>query len=404
METQTEESRLRNGRTSDPDFDIGDTLWDAAGVVFRRRTFIASVTLLVTTAAIVIALLLPRYYASQSRLLQPEGDALSLLGGSIGGLGGLGGLLGGGGGEYTRYLTILTSRTMMDRVVEEFGLVEQYDFADEPDPLEAARVELESNVEFRIDDVYGFLTVRAYDPDPAQAAAMANFMVAELNERNAQLSSETARHTRTSIENRLTQAQDDLDSVRVAVQSFQEEYGVVELEAQAEAFMQSMAQARAELAQAEVQYQTLLQQYGPDNAQVRAAREALRVGRSQVARAFGGQDDLLPVSMSDLPAFTRRYAELRQEELVQAQILEALYPLFEQAMFQERNETEAVQVIDHAVPASQPARPSRRVIVVLAAVTGMALAVAYVLLMAWWKRRSPELTVRLKQSAAKAHV
>lgn len=399
MEIQTEETGLANGRLSG-DVRMEDTLWQAAGTLYQRRRFIAGVVLIACVLSIIVALLLPRYYMSEARLLEPEGDGLSMLSG-IGAVGGgLGNLLGTGGSEFNRYLSILTSRSVKESVVEEFDLIRQYGLEEEEAPLESALAELDENIEFAVDDIYLFLAVRAYDPDPVQAAAMANFMVDELNATHARLSSATARQTRLAVERRLQRAELDLDSIRTAIQTFQEENGVVELEAQAEAFLQSVAASKAELAQAEVQYQALLQQYGPDNPQVRAALEVLRAGRLQVQGALGGRDALLPVSMQDLPAVTRRYAELMQGQLTQAQIIEALYPLYEQAFFQEQNESVAVQVVDEAVPSSQPARPSRRAIVVLVAISSLLLATAYVLLLAWWQRNYHVFARRLQSAQA----
>jgi len=406
MEVRTEETAQGDGVSLDsPDAQAAEgehILWDAAGILYLRRKFLALCTVAVALASIVIALLLPRYYMSEARLLHPEGDGLSVLSGlgSVGG--GLGSLLGGGSAEFTRYLSILSSRSMKTKVVEEFDLVQQYENEDNRSPLETTIAELEDNIEFVVDDVYLFLAIRAFDPDPVQAAAMANFMVDELNAVHADLSAATARKTRLSIERRLERAEADLDSARSAIQEFQEANGVVELEAQAQAFMQSIASSRADLVRLEIEYQTLLQQYGPENPRVRAARGALRAGRSQVQSALGGEDVLLPVSMQALPALTRRYAELMQRQLIQAQILETLYPFYEQAYFQEQNESVAVQVVDEAIPASRPARPSRRLVVILATLSGFLLAAAYVLVSWWWRRNHSEIAHQL-QRAARQH-
>lgn len=407
MELEHESSGVRNGlmvgndMTESKDEGETSTLWDWLAILYARRRFILAVTTVIAIGSIVIALLLPRYYMSEARLLQPEGNGLSVLSG-IGAVGGgLGNLLGTGGSEFNRYLSILTSRSLRTRVIEEFNLTRQYGFGNEPAALENTLAELEKNVELAVDDVYLFLSVRAYDPDPVQAAAIVNFMISELNATHARLSSATARQTRLAIESRLRQAETELDSTRSELQAFQEEHGVVELEAQAEAFMQSIAASRADLARAEVQYQSLLQQYGPDNPQVRAAREALRAGRAQAQGALEGRDALLPVSMRALPALTRRYAELMQQQLIQAQIIEALYPFYEQAFFQEQNESVAVQVIDEAQPSALPARPSRRAIVILATVSGFLLAAAYVFLLAWWQRNYSSFAHRLQGATAR---
>ena len=162
--------------------------------------------------------------------------------------------------------------------------------------------------------------------------------------------------------------------------------------------MQSVAAGRADLVRLEIEYQTLLQQYGPENPRVRAAREALRAGRAQVQGALSGEDALLPVSMQALPALTRRYADLMQRQFIQAQILETLYPFYEQAYFQEQNESVAVQVVDEAIPAARPARPSRRLVVVLATLSGVFLAVSYVLVSWWWRRNHSEFARQLQRT------
>lgn len=402
MEIRTEDSAYGDGLSASPSSEQpspASPLWYAAGVLVRRWKFIAAVTVVAAVFSIAIALLLPKWYAAEARVLQPEGGGLSMLSGLTGSIGGgLGSLLGGEGGGYTRYLAILTSRSLMEDVAEEFDLVRVYEFGDSETPLIDATEHLRANVEFEVNPEFLFLAVRAFDQDPERAAAMANHMVDALNEEHARLSSQSARQTRIFIEDRLHSAQADLDSVRAELQAFQEEHGVVELEAQAQAFMTSMAELKGDAAQLEVTYQTLARQYGPDNPQVQAAREALIAAQAQVRNALGGRDALLPVSMRSLPALTRRYAELMQAQLTQARILETIYPIYEQAQFQERNDAVAVQVVDEAVPPVLAARPSKRSIVVVATATAFLLAVLFVLAQALWRQHYATFAHRLQQA------
>ncbi len=406
MKVQTEETAHGDGLAFDEtrsDEALRDrtsqVLWNGAGLLWQRRRFIVGVTALAAVAAIVLALLLPRWYAAEARVLRSEGG-MSLLGMVDRATGGLSSLLGGGGGDYVRYLAILTSRTMMESVVEEFDLAEVYGLeADDGEvPANLAVEVLAQNVEFEVDVKFDYLAVRAYDRDPARAAAMANFIVDRLNRENARLSSQSARESRLFIERRLRQAEADLDSVRSEMQAFQEANGVVELESQAQAFMGSMAELRGRVAEAEVRYQTLAQQYGPDNAQVQAARAAMQAARRQISGALGGRDALMPVSMQELPAMTRRYAELLQAQLIQAQVIETIYPLYEQALFQERSEASAVQVVDEAIAPRQAARPSRRTIVLVTTLSAFLLACVFVFAHLWlWQNRA-HLARRLREA------
>lgn len=404
QETTTDEPRFANGRTDDVHSDepVADGLWNAAGTLYRRRWFVVRVTLFAAVVSVVIALLLPRWYAAEARVLQPEGGGLGGIMGMVNrATGGLGSLLGGGGG-YERYLTILSSRSMMEDVVERFDLVEVYDVSTrqgERAALFKAIGGLEKNLEFEVSLEFDYLSIVAYDRDPERAAAMANYLVERLNDENARLSSESARQTRQVIERRLNRATADLDSVRAEMQAFQETHGLVELEAQAEAMMESVATLRGEAARLDVQYQTLAQQYGPNNPQVIAARQARAAAQAQINQVLGGHDALLPVSMRDLPALTTRYAQLMQEQLIQRQILETVYPIYEQALFQEQSESEAVQVVDRAVVPVQPARPSRRLLVIGATLTALLLASVFVLLQSWFRRNHVAIARRLNQVA-----
>lgn len=408
-QTPTDEPRPANGyaddlappRAADPPGD--DVLWRAAGTLYQRRRFIAGVTFIAAVAAVVIALLLPRWYAAEARVLQPEGGGLGGLLGMVNrATGGLGSLLGGGGG-YERYLAILTSRSVMEDVIDRFDLLEVYGIETDKGERVArfdAIAELEDNVAFEVELDYDYLSVVAFDQDPERAAAMANFFVERLNEEHVRLTSEAARQTREVIERRLDRATAELDSVRAEMQTFQETHGLVELEAQAEAMMRSVADLRGEAAKLDVQYQTLAQQYGPENPQVIAARQARDAAQAQINNVIGGRDALLPVSMRDLPALTTRYAELMQQQLIQREVLETIYPIYEQALFQEQNEAEAVQVLDRAVPPVQPARPSRRLLVIGVTLTALLLASLFVLGQAWVRRNAAPVAARLRRPYA----
>lgn len=400
MEVKPQEAGFGDGVAveGEPSAPAPMDLWDVAGTLYGRRKFIAWVTGVAALVSVVIALLLPRWYAAEARVLKPEGGGLSLLGMVDRATGGLGSLLG-GGGEYTRYLAILTSRSMKEDVIERFDLLRVYKLEGKEHPMFQATEKLAKNVEFEVALDYDYLAVRAYDREPERAAAMANYLVERLNEENARLTSENARRTRLVVEQRLHRAEAALDSVRSQLQDFQETHGVVELETQAQAAMASVAGLKAEVARLEVQYQALAGQYGPDNPRVQAAREARNAAQAEVNRVLGGHDALLPFSMQALPALSRRYVELVQDQLVQTRIIETIYPLYEQAIFQEQSEAQAVQVIDEAVPPVLPARPSRRLLVVGVTLTAFLLACVFVLAQVWLRRSAPTIARRLEGAA-----
>lgn len=378
------------GETQEP-------LWWALGALYRRVVLIGVVTLLVAVLSVILTLQIPNRYQAETRVLLPEGGG--------GGLAALfddlpaaAGLLGGGGGEFTRYMAILTSRQTMESVAERFDLVEAYDLEDVEHPDYTALLKLEERATFVVSPDYDYLAIQVVDESPERAAQMANFFVERLNERNTALTSSAAAENRQFLERRLLRARGDLDSARAELQAVQERSGVVEPEAQATALMGALATAQGAATVAEAEYAALLSQYGPENEAVRAARASLDAARTQVDRLAGGGEAVMPVPLQGLPRVQRQYARVMQEVVVQETILRTLTPLYEQAVLQEQRDSDAVQVLDRAVPPTRKAAPRRSILVVVATLTALLLAALFVLLHAWWSRHSATVARRLRAS------
>jgi len=95
---------------------------------WRKRFFIASVTFVLTSASIVVALLLPKYYIAGATIMANEnsGGMMSGLAGMVSQFG-FSGLMGGAGDQVNRYIAILKSNTMKEKVIKKFNLAEKYE-------------------------------------------------------------------------------------------------------------------------------------------------------------------------------------------------------------------------------------------------------------------------------------
>ncbi|MDX1428864.1 MAG: Wzz/FepE/Etk N-terminal domain-containing protein [Rhodothermales bacterium] len=376
-----------------------DNFWRWVGTLFRWRRFIVLFTAVVAVLAIVISLILPVWYKSTTRLLTPEGSSggglVSLLGDFAPEAGSLLGV--GRGGDTNRYFSILTSRSMMQRVVEQFNLVAVYELAESETPVDDAMELLRGNSNFVLDQEFEFIAVEVYDRDPQRAADMANFFVAELNRINSNLSANNASLYAAYIQENLHDAQTALDSARARMQRFQERYGVIDLPTQTQTFLENLAQLRRDVLEAEIQHEVLSNQLGPDNQRTRASGVLAAASRSKYQAALAGAERLLPVPQSDIPSVANQYAQLLQDVLIQAEIVKFIRPLYEQARFDVQREKVAVQVLDPAVPASRKAKPVRSVIVILATMSGFLIAVMFVLVFDWISREHKVIASRLQQ-------
>ncbi len=375
-----------------------NAFWWTLAVLYRRRYALLAVAFVTGVASVVLSLMLPLWYRAETRVLLPQSGGSSMLSMLESAVPGAGALIGGKGGDYTRFLSILTSRTLLDRTVEAFDLETVYETRDHVDPRAAAIQALLGNTEFEVALDYDYLSVAVFDRDPARAAAMANFMVEELNREHIRLTSAHARQNRVFIGQRLDEAQTALDSAQAALQAFQEVHGILDVERQGGAFFEVLAQARADVARLEIQYGTLRRQYGEDNPQTQAARDALTAARATVRDALSGNDALMPVPLRDLPGVSRQYAEHYQEVVTQAKIVEFILPLYEQARFDEEREAVAVQVLDEAVPPKRKAKPKRALVVLGLTFSVLVLVTFFFLARAWWREHAAEVAQRLRSA------
>ena len=387
------ETRPDTSKRSDD--QVRDAWWSFLGTLFERKWLVIGVTGFAAVASVVISLLLPVWYQSTAKVIIPAGGA----GGGIGALLGnldpaAAALLGTSGGDYLRYVAILSSRTVSDRVIEEFNLMEVYETTESETPWRDTRKMLADNSSFEIDQEFDFLAVSVFDQDRQRAAAMANFFVDELNRVNVELSTESARRYRTFVERRYEETVAALDSATAELLDYQQEYGLLELEEQSRAFLELLAQYRATLVEAEIEYQALLLEYGEGNPVVKSARNRLQAARMKEQELLQGQDPLMPVALSDIPEVARGYGQALRDVMIYERIIEFARPLLEQAIFEERREAPAVQVLDRAVVAEWKAKPKRAYIVIGATLSVFILMLVYIALLDWLRRNRTHLARR----------
>ncbi len=382
--------------------NIPEIVWSVIRVILHRRWVVLGVTGFTAAAAIAISLLLPNWYLAETRLLIPGQTSSGLLSSMIGGRIGssASSLLGGLVSDYQQELAILNSRTVKQSVVEEFNLIEAYDLADSDSPMKDAIQELEGNTDFVVDNEYNYLSVQVYDKEPQQAADMANFFVSKLNQIGIDLSAETARSYRQTVEKRYQDMEDSLSTVLSAIRTLQEKTGVLDLPAQGAAFMEGLTDWRSQIFLAELEFDNLLFLYGPDHSQTRAAQQAVEQARESYDQALEGQERLMPVSQDSLPGVALKFAELQKEMVILTTLMEFARPVLEEAQLAEERAAKSVQVLDPAIPPTGKARPWRAAICVVSTFSGFLLSVLYVLISAWWKRNYALIASKLSPDSA----
>jgi uncharacterized protein involved in exopolysaccharide biosynthesis len=375
-------------------------LWHNARVLLSRWRLILGTAFAAAVLGVVGLLMIPNEYVASAKVLAPQGGGgnplTALLGRNVSSAASA--LMGGIQGDYSRYLTILTSRTLREQIVDRYDLVDVYDLSESAHPREDAIAELGRRTSFPVDLEFEFLSVSVMDRNPERAADMANAMVELLNTRNAELVSQSASSFRIYVEQRYGAAMNRIDSLLTASQEFQQRYGIYDVDAQTQAFFTQMGAVGGDLAQREIEFAAMQQQYGADNPRVRAYAQAVASAQRRYDQELEGASRLLPVPQSQMPSVVRQYLTLERDLTIERATLEAIAPMVETARMQEEQHSEALQIVDPAVPPTQKAWPRRSVLLIVIVLSALLVAAALALLSDAWTRHGPHLRARLRDA------
>jgi len=347
-------------------------------ILVKWRKLIILNVVIITLSAVIISLIMPKWYTSTANILPPKNT-----GGLLGSISGFSstikdlsktlGRLGTTSEEAYNYLAILQSRTSFEKVINKFNLREVYKF--DPDaPIEEIIDELESNVKFNVEDE-GNITIKVTDKDPKRAAAMANYFVQILNEISIELGTIEAKNNREFIEKRYLQVLKDLKNVEDSLKYFSERFSVYSIEDQTKAAIKAAADIKAQIELQKIEYELLSRNYGNDHPLVLEKKLMINELQNRLKTMKFGESNLTSSSLSlytpfsQLPEVGIEYLRLMREYELQGKLLEFILPVYEQAKIEEKKDIPVCVVLDKAVPAQKKSYP-KRVIIVVASFAG----------------------------------
>ena len=402
IHTETQPEPLVNERSLEPQTEV--SLLDISVVLLERKRFIVRFVLGAAALAIVVSLLLPVRYEAKIVLLPPAQNSSigSSLLGQLGGMGALGSLasLASGGlnlkNPADMYVSLLTSRTVEDAMIQRFGLMQEY----HEKKMSDARKAFERRSTAVAGSKDGLIRLTVEDGDPKRAAELANGYVEEFRKLSGSLAITEAARRRLFFEQQLQQSKESLTAAEDAMTKTQQSTGVLQIDSQARALIESAAILRGQVVAKQVQIEGMRSFATDDNPNVILAKQELAALQSQLDRVAGSKQDLgSDINMSKGRVtqsgmeYLRRFRDLKYQET----IFELLAKEFEVAKLDEAREGAIVQVVDVAVPPDRKSSPHRTLIVIGATILSFFVAAFWVLVRRGLKRtfEQPENRRRL---------
>jgi uncharacterized protein involved in exopolysaccharide biosynthesis len=370
----------------------------------NRRTLVRSI-LFGFVLSIAVVLILPKGYEATTKLMPPEtgsGNGAALMAAlatrGAGMLSGLAGDLLGVKGNGPVFVEILESRTVADRLIDEFHLSREY----KTTKIEYTRKQLEAHTKISEDRKSGVITITVTSRDPDRAAAMAQAYVGELDRLVSQLSTSSARRERIFLEERLKTVKTDLDDAATRFSEFASRNTAIDIPAQGKAMVEAAAVLQGQLIAAEAEASGLEKIYTVNNVRVRALQARIGELREQLQKLGGStspvevrNDNSLYPSIRKLPLLGVTYADLYRRTKIEETVYELLTQQYELAKVQEAKEIPSVKVLDSAVVPTVKSSPHRVVLTLCGTALVLCGTVAWILLRKKWTEIDPSDPGRL---------
>jgi uncharacterized protein involved in exopolysaccharide biosynthesis len=360
-------------------------------LLWEHRRLLARIVLYGLLASTLIAFLIPTRYESTARLMPPDSSqsgglamAAAALSGGAGGLGGIASEMLGMKSTSDIFVGILTSRTVQDKLIQQFDLKKLYGDR----RMEDARKDLAEHTGISVDRKSQIITITVVDHDPKRAAAIGQAYVEELNRLVAELSTSSARRERIFLEERLQAVNKDLESAEKEFSQFASKNSAIDIKEQGKAMVEAGATLQGHLIAAESELEGLRQMYTDNNVRVRSVRARIDELKHQLEKIGGkGEDASAPSgqqqaslypSIRRLPLLGVTYADLYRRTKVQEAVFETLTKEYELAKVQEVKEIPVVKVLDSPSIPDKKSFPPRLLIMLLGTAFAFAFASTWV--------------------------
>lgn len=353
-------------------------------VLLSRKWSILRITAICFIFGALLAYLLPKRYAATVTLLPPQQSSSSggMLASQLGSMGGMAALAGSAlelKNPNDMYVAMFTSQTVEDAMIRRYGLMTEY----HKRYLTDARKQFERYTIVDGSTKDGLIHISVEDHNPARAAELANGYVDQFRNLSEHLAITEAAQRRLFFEQQLEQAKDKLADAEESLKETEQKTGLIQLDSQARALIDSAASLRAQITAKEVQIQGLQTYATGENAQLVQAQSELDGLRSQLEK-LGGSGDFsnagLIVPKGKVPEGSLEYVRKLRDVRYYETIFDILARQYEVAKLDEAREGALIQVVDPAIPPEKKSFPNRLLIILSSTLLGLIAGALWVFL------------------------
>jgi tyrosine-protein kinase Etk/Wzc len=357
-------------RATNNESDDEISLLDLLIVLAKHKKLVLGLPFVTAVLAAGISLSMPNIFTASTKILPPQGQSgTSAMLAQLGGLAGLAGGIAGIKNTNDLYVGMLKSRTVADNIIQRFDLNVVYDERIQSNTRN--RLEKETSIAAGKD---GIITIEADDKDPKRAAELANAYVDELFKLTQVLAVTEASQRRLFFERQFEQARNNLAKAETAARQALEKGGLVQVEGQGRAIVETTARLRGQITVKEVQIGAMRTFATDRNPDLQLAQKELEALKHELARIEGASGSKVEHVRENNGRGIDSLGMLRNVKYYET-IYELLAKQFELAKIDEARDSAVVQVMDKAIEPDRKSKPKRSLIVLLSGLVAGVIAI-----------------------------
>lgn len=373
------------------DFDNELTFIDILIALAKHKKKIIFVPIISGVLAAGLSFLMPNFYRASVTLLPPQqaqSGAAALLA-QFGGAASAAGLAAGIKNPGDLYIGMLRSRTIADKIILRYDLKKVYDTPSQ----ERARLSLAESTSIN-SGKDGLIVIEVEGRDKLLVAPLANAYYEELVKLTKVVAVTEAGQRRAFFEDQLKTSKDNLAQAEMALKRGLETHGVISVDSDSRAIVETVARLRAQVALKQIQLGSLSSFVTAENQEYKRAREELNSLREELSKLENGRP-LGETNAGDgsvKPQGLENIKVLREVKYHQM-LYELLAKQYEVARLDEAKNSSAIQILDHAMEPERKYRPKRSMVVFMAMLVTLIAMIMY----AFWA----DFRTRLQRNPAR---
>jgi capsule polysaccharide export protein KpsE/RkpR len=283
---------------------------------------------------------------------------------------GIGNLLGENESIF-KYMAILKSRTLREKVIKKYNLIERYD----SENMQLALKELDNYFELELGDEYQ-LNISMQDKNQDQVADMTNYIVHLLDSMNVAITAKKARNDRKDIGRRYHSLIDSLHRVSNNMAEYMSENGIISLQDQITAGVTSASELQRQIVALETEIDVLKKSVQKNNPILKRKKIELENLKKEYYKILKTDQDYIP-KFSEIPKIGAELKKYEKTINYLTRLLEFVGPQYEKFKLDENKETPSLQILDHGRRPDKKYRPKRAIIVIISTFVIGFLACSY---------------------------